>query len=260
MGTNDKVLGFEKREHIAIITMPGFTSDDIGTAMFSYELAELCADIEMDEDIRVVIVTTPEEKTLHKEKLAKGSLSSIPSGETSLLSPGNSESIAGLDRPTIAAIDGDAFGQGLELAMACDIRIASESSHFGLPHIHQGLLPQDGGTQRLPRLVGKGKALEMILTGELIDAEEALCIGLINMVQSPANVMKKALELAQDMSSKAPISMRFVREAIYKGMDLTLDQGLRMEGDLYLLLYGTQDRIHGIESFNKKQKPSFQGK
>jgi enoyl-CoA hydratase/carnithine racemase len=100
----------------------------------------------------------------------------------------------------------------------------------------------------------------MILTGELIDAGEALRIGLVNIVQPPEDVMKKALELARDMSSKAPISMRFVREAIYKGMDLTLDQGLRMEGDLYLLLHSTQDRVHGIESFKKKQKPSFQGK
>ena len=260
MGTNDKIPGFEKREHTAIITIPGFTTGNIGVDMFSYELAELCADIEMDEDIRVVIITAPEENILRKGKPPKGPLSSIPRGETSLLSPGNSESIAGLDRPTIAAIYGDAFGQGLELAMACDMRIASESSHFGLPHIHEGLLPQDGGTQRLPRLVGKSKALEMVLTGGRVDAAEALNIGLVNMVQSSGDVMKKALELAQNMTSKAPISLRFAREAIYKGMDLTLDQGLRMEGDLYLLLYGTQDRVHGIESFKKKQKPSFQGK
>ena len=260
MGTNDKVPGFEKREHMAIITIPGFATDDIATDAFFCELSELCAGIEMDEDVRVVIITSPEEKIPFKKKRAKGSLPSNLHGETSPLSPHSSESIAGLDRPTIAAIHGDAFGQGLELAMACDIRIAAESSYFSLPHIHEGLVPQDGGTQRLPRLVGKGKALEMILTGESIDAREALRIGLVNMVQSSGDVTKKALDLARDMATKAPISLRFTREAIYKGMDLTLDQGLRMEGDLYLLLYGTQDRIHGIESFQKKQKPSFQGK
>jgi enoyl-CoA hydratase/carnithine racemase len=260
MGTNDKVPGFEKREHIAIITIPGFTTDDIATDAFFYELSELCAGIEMDEDVRVVIINSPEEKILFEKKRPKGSLPSNLHGETSPLSPHPSESIAGLDRPTIAAIHGDAFGQGLELAMACDIRIAAESSCFSLPYIHEGLVPQDGGTQRLPRLVGKGKALEMILTGQPIDAREALRIGLVNMVQSSGDVTKKALDLARDMATKAPISLRFVREAIYKGMDLTLDQGLRMEGDLYLLLYGTQDRIHGIESFQKKQKPSFQGK
>jgi enoyl-CoA hydratase len=260
MSTNNRIPGFEKREHMAVITIPGFATDDIETDTFAYDLAELCGEIEMDEDIRVVIITAPEEKTLHKEGQSKGPLSALPREETSHLLPHLSESIAGLDRPTIAAINGDAFGHGLELAMACDMRIVSLSSHFGLPHIREGLTPQDGGTQRLPRLIGKGKALEMILTGESIDAGEALRIGLVNIVQPPEDVMKNALDLAQDMSSKAPISMRFVREAIYKGMDLTLDQGLRMEGDLYLLLYSTRDRVHGIESFKKKQKPSFQGK
>jgi enoyl-CoA hydratase len=250
----------EKKEHTAIITIPSFTTDDLGTDMFSYELAELCAEIEMDDDIRVVIVTSPEEKTFHERNAGEEPLSSNAPGEMSTLPPHISESISDLDRPTIAAIHGDAIGQGLELAMACDIRVVSESSHFGLPHIREGLVPQDGGTQRLPRLVGKGKALEMVLTGELIDAQEALQIGLVNMVQSSGDMMKKTLRLAQEMASKAPISLRFAREAIYKGMDLTLDQGLRMEGDLYLLLYSTRDRVHGIESFKKKQKPSFQGK
>jgi enoyl-CoA hydratase/carnithine racemase len=260
MGTNDRITGFKKREHTAIITIPGFTTDEIVMEVLFYELSELCADIEMDNDVRVVIITTAEDGTLYEKKQAKRSLPSGRRREMSSLLPHPSESIAGLDRPTIAAIHGDAFGEGLELTLACDIRIASESSRFGLPHIHEGLLPHDGGTQRLPRLVGKSKALEMILTGESIDAGEALRIGLVNMVQSSGDVTKKALDLARDMASKAPISLRFVREAIYKGMDLTLDQGLRMEGDLYLLLYGTQDRVHGIESFQKKQKPLFQGK
>jgi enoyl-CoA hydratase/carnithine racemase len=260
METNYTIPGFENRGHTAIITIPGFTTNLIGVDIFFYNLAELCAAIEMDEDIRVVIITAPEEKTHQAGSGAKEPLSSTPREERSALLPRLSESIAGLDRPTIAAIHGDAFGQGLELAMVCDMRIASESSRFGLPHIYEGLVPQDGGTQMLPRLVGKGKALEMILTGELINAGEALRTGLVNIVQSSGNVMKKALELARDMASKAPIALRFAREAIYKGMDLTLDQGLRMEGDLYLLLYSTHDRVHGIVSFKKKEKPSFQGK
>jgi enoyl-CoA hydratase len=260
MEKNYTIPGFEKRGHTAIITIPGFTTNLIGVDIFFYNLAELCTAIEMDEDIRVVIITAPEEKTHQAGGGTKGPLSSTPREERSALLPRLSESIAGLDRPTIAAIHGDAFGQGLELAMACDMRIVSESACFGLPHIHEGLLPQDGGTQMLPRLVGKAKALEMILTGELIDAQEALRTGLVNIVQPPEDVMEKALELARDMASKAPIALRFAREAIYKGMDLTLDQGLRMEGDLYLLLYGTHDRVHGIESFKKKEKPSFQGK
>lgn len=253
-------LNYEKINYVAIVTIPGFTPDSVGADSFIYDFAELCAEMEADEEVRVVIITDPEEKNPCKENQAIISIFQNPNGETSLPLPSLSESIAGLDRPIIGAVHGDALGQGLELAMACDIRIASELSCFGLSHIRQGLIPQDGGTQRLPRLVGTAKALEMVLTGELVDAKEALRIGLVNMVQSPGDVMKKTQELAQIMSKKAPISLRFVREAIYKGMDLTLDQGLRMEGDLYLLLYGTEDRVHGIESFTKKKEPSFKGK
>ncbi len=260
MTANQKPLNYEKNNYVAIVTIPGFTPDSIGVNSFIYDFAELCAEIEADEEIRVIIIADPEEKNSCKENASGNPLFPNPNSETSLPLPCLSESIAGLDRPILGVIHGDALGQGLELAMACDIRIASELSCFGLPHIHQGLIPQDGGTQRLPRLIGKGKALEMVLTGEPVDAKEALRIGLVNMVESIGNVMKKAQELAQDMAKKAPISLRFTREAIYKGMDLTLDQGLRMEGDLYLLLYGTEDRVHGIESFTKKKEPSFKGK
>lgn len=258
--TSDKSIILTKREHMAIITIPGFTADHIGADTFSYELTELCANIEMDDDVHVVIITEPEEKTLYEKKQAKRSLPSSPRGEASLLSPHPAESIAHIDRPTIAAFNGDATGEGLELALACDIRIVSESTRLGLTNIHEGSIPHNGGTQRLPRLIGKGRALQMVLTGELIDATEALRIGLVNIVQPARDVWKKTLELAFDMATKAPISLRFTREAIYKGTDLTLDQGLTMEGDLYLLLFSTEDRVEGIEAFKKKKDPSFKGK
>ncbi len=260
MAAGQKALKYEKSNYVAIVTIPGFTPDSGQADSFIYDFAELCAEIEADDAIRVVIITDPEEIKTHQEISAAKFTFQNPNGETSLPLPHLSESIAGLDRPIIGAIHGDALGQGLELTMPCDIRIASESSCFGLPHIQQGFIPQDGGTQRLPRLVGTAKALEMVLTGETIDAKEALRVGLINMVESPVNVMKKAQELAQNMAKKAPISLRFAREAIYKGMDLSLDQGLRMEGDLYLLLFGTVDRVRGIQSFLQKKEPSFKGK
>jgi enoyl-CoA hydratase len=256
----DKTVSFEKKERVAIITIPGFNTNRIVTDIFACEFAELCAVIEADDDIRAVIVTAPENQTPSREDTAKASLSSANSEITSPLLPHTAESIANIDRPTIAAINADAIGEGLELALACDMRIVSESSRFGLPQIHEESIPHNGGTQRLPRLVGKGRALQMVLTGELIDAQEALRIGLVNIIRPSMNVMKKALELALDMTTKAPVSLRFTREAIYKGTDLTLDQGLTMEGDLYLLLYGTEDRIEGIESFKSKKTPSFRGK
>lgn len=260
MEKNPDIIHFEKKDHMAIITIPDFDATSIERNIFAYDFSDLCATIEADDDVRVVIVTAPGPGDFPKHKTAKKAFSIEQSGVVSPLLPSTSESICNIDRPTLAAIDGDAIGEGLELALACDIRIVSESSHFGLPCITEGSIPHNGGTQRLPRLIGKGRALQMILTGELIDAKEALRTGLVNFVEPHGDVMKKTLALARDMTTKAPVSLRFTREAIYKGMDLTLDQGLTMEGDLYLLLYSTEDRVEGVESFKAKRDPSFKGK
>jgi len=147
----------------------------------------------------------------------------------------------------------------LELALACDMRIASEGSCFGLTHIRTGLVPWDGGTQRLSRLVGRAKAIEMILTGEVIDSHEALRIGLVNRVVSSDQLMTTAMEVAQEIASKGAIALRYTKEAVYKGMDLTLEQGLRLEADLYLLLHTTRDRTEGIQAFRNKRTPQFKG-
>jgi enoyl-CoA hydratase/carnithine racemase len=160
----------------------------------------------------------------------------------------------------IAAISGDAIGQGLELALACDIRIASEASRFGLPQIESGVIPWDGGTQRLSRLVGKGKALEMILTGEMIEAQEALRIGLVHKVLPKKDLTEVTMKMAQEMASKGPIALRYTKEAIYKGMDMTLEQGLHLEADLYLLIHTSKDRTEGIQAFREKKKPQFEGR
>ena len=169
------------------------------------------------------------------------------------------EPIVRMDRPVIAAMNGYVLGQSLELVLACDIRIGSEECWFGFPHVMDGLLPQDGGTQRLPRLVGKGKALEMILTGNFIDAQEAYRIGLLNKVVPAHRVMDVAVGLAKEMASKGPIALRYAKEAIHKGMDMTLEQGLRLEADLYLLLHTTEDRTEGIKAFQERRSPKFKG-
>jgi enoyl-CoA hydratase len=250
-----EAVSFEKNDRVAVITVAAFTEDLLRSARLSDEIGELCSEIEADEGIRAVVVAdSPETSLLRQEEPGK------IDGEQPLSRPALSESIAGLDRPTIAAINRDAIGLGLELAMACDIRVVTQTSRVGLPHILGGIIPSDGGTQRLPRLVGKAKALEMILTGELIDAGEAYRIGLVQRVVSPNEATRAALALAQEMTSKAPVALRFLREALYKGMDLTLEQGLRMEGDLYLLLYSTTDRTEGIEAFKQRRRPTFLGK
>jgi len=168
--------------------------------------------------------------------------------------------IGRFEQLVIIGLDGDAVGQGLEMALACDIRIASETSHFGLPQIKAGHIPWDGGTQRLSRLVGKGKALEMILTGEVIDAQEALRMGLVHRIVSATELREAAMKTAREMASKSPVALRYAKEAVYKGMDMTLEQGLRLEADLYLLIHTTKDRTEGIQAFLEKRKPQFEGR
>jgi enoyl-CoA hydratase/carnithine racemase len=178
--------------------------------------------------------------------------------EVSIASP--AASLAAITRPTLASLNGDALGAGLEIALACDMRIAVETARFGLPQIKNGCIPSDGGTQRLARLVGKGKAMEMVLTGELINADEALEIGLVNKVVKAESLAAEVESLAATLVTKAPLAMRYCKEAVQKGLDMTLEQGLRLEADLYFLLHTTSDRTEGVQSYLQKRKPEYHGK
>jgi enoyl-CoA hydratase/carnithine racemase len=246
-----QVLNYKKIDQVMMINIFDTESDQVKVAQLSDELTDLCNEIVWDEEIRVVALTGAGEKSFSIGIDLIGAAPRIQS---------LAEPVWKLDQPVIAAINGDATGQGLELALACDIRVATEASHFGLPHIKKGLIPWDGGTQRLSRLVGSGKTLEMILTGEMIDAQEALRIGLVNKVVPREELMKAVTGLAQEMASKGPIALRYAKEAIHKGMDLTLEQGLRLEADLYLLLHTTKDRSEGIKAFREKKVPRFEGR
>ena len=225
----------------------------------SMELIELFDRIGGREKILVVILTGFGGPSSLLEREAPGNFSGWRN-DTSKTLPPLAESMAKLDCPIIAAINGDAVGQALELALACDLRIAQEDSQFALPQIQADLIPWDGGTQRLPRLVGRGKAMEMILTGEIIDAQEARRIGLVNKIVPANELMTVAMELAREMASRGPVALRYAKEAVNRGMDMTLDQGLRMEGDLYFLLHTTGDRTEGIQAFRQKRNPRFQGR
>jgi len=163
-------------------------------------------------------------------------------------------------QPIIGAIRGYALGGGLELALACDIRIAGEDAQLGLTEVNLAIIPGGGGTQRLPRLVGRGRALEMILTGARIDAREAWRIGLVERVVPAADVLAAARELARALAEKAPVALRYAKEAVVKGLELPLANGLRLENDLATLLRTTEDRVEGAKAFLEKRKPRFTGK
>ena len=252
-------LNVQKTNHVMAINIIDPAGDQLKMLSLSDELASLCIEIAWDDEIRVILLSGFAQTPFC---MGKGSNDAVSKARKRQGSQPLSiaEPVARLECPVIAAIDGDAIGQGLELALACDMRIAAEAAHFGLPHITKGLIPWDGGTQRLSRLIGKAKAMEMILTGEIIDANEAHRIGLANTVVPPGELMASGMDMAREMASKGPIALRYAKEAIHKGMDLTLEQGLRLEADLYLLIHTTRDRTEGITSFREKKTPRFEGR
>jgi enoyl-CoA hydratase/carnithine racemase len=168
--------------------------------------------------------------------------------------------IARLTRPVIAAIDGDALAEGFELALACDLRIASDRSRFALPQIPDGRLPRHGATQRLPRIVGRMRALDLLLSGREIRAREAAGMGIITRTVPTKRFVEMVEEEIAALCERGPIAMRLAKEAVRKSLDLTLDQGLRLEQDLYALLQTTQDRREGVRAFVEKRTPKFRGR
>jgi len=170
------------------------------------------------------------------------------------------EVIEGFSRPVIAAINGFCLGGGCELALACHIRIAAESAQIGLPEVKLGLIPGYGGTQRLPRLVGKGRAMEMILSGESIGAQEAQRIGLVNGVVPLKDLISRCRELATRILANGPLAVRYCIEAINSGLDMSLQEATRLEASLFSLCCATQDMKEGTRAFLEKKKPQFKGR
>ena len=170
------------------------------------------------------------------------------------------ELIENLGKPVVAAINGFALGAGCETAMACTIRIAVENAKFGQPEVKLGLLPGGGGTQRLPRLVGKGRALQLILSGEMIDAQEAYRIGLVNEVVSAANLMARAETILKQISANAPIAVKFAIEATNKGLDTSQNEGFALEASYFGICAATDDKKEGTSAFLEKRVPQFHGR
>ena len=168
--------------------------------------------------------------------------------------------IENLGKPVIAAINGFALGGGCETAMACTIRVATEHAKFGQPEVTLGLIPGGGGTQRLPRLIGKGRALQIILSGEMISAQEAFRIGLVNEVVPAAELTTRAEAILKRIFSNAPVAVKYSLEAVNKGMETSQAEGLSLEASLFGLCAGTEDKKEGTSAFLEKRKPQFQGR
>jgi len=223
------------------------------------ELVSGLEELDRDEAVRVIILTGSE-----RAFAAGADLTELFKATPVELALGRRfelwDRIKRISKPIIAAVNGYCLGGGNELAMNCDIILASETAMFGQPEINVGIIPGAGGTQRLPRTVGKYKAMEMILTGRSISAEEAYRVGLVNRVVPAESLMDEAKKLAADIASKPPISIRSAKEAILKAHDTTVEVGLEFERKAFYMLFATEDAKEGMRAFLEKRKPSFKGK
>ena len=260
--TDYQAITYAVADHVATVTL---NRPDVHNAMNEAMRRDLtrCFDaIAVDEDVKVVVVTGAGER-------AFSAGADIREFVEPLVPVRFREQRRRLDfrqamdrcwQPIIAAVNGFALGGGLEVALACDIRIAAAGATLGLTEVNLAIIPGGGGTQRLPRLIGRGKALELILTGARIPADEALRIGLVERVVPGGEALKAATELARSMAAKAPVALRYAKEAVVKGLELPLADGLRLEGDLSTLLRTTDDRLEGAKAFLEKRPPRWTGR
>ena len=226
------------------------------------ELRRAVLDLQRDAAIRVVILTGAGEKSFVAGADINELAVQTPTGgrEHALTGQHVFDLIENLGKPVIAAVNGYALGGGCELAMACTLRIAADTAKIGQPEIALGLIPGYGGTQRLPRLVGKGRAMEMILTGAPIGADEAQRIGLVNRVVPAAQLMDEAKKLAAQLAASAPIAMRYIVNAINKGVEMGFAEACQYEATLFGLVASTEDMREGTAAFLEKRKAAFRGR
>jgi len=225
------------------------------------ELRRAVLELKHDAFVRAVIITGAGEKSfVAGADINELAVQSPAQGkEHALRGQHVFDLIENMGKPVIAAINGYALGGGCELAMACTIRLAAESARLGQPEINLGIVPGYGATQRLPRLVGKGVAFDLLLTGRQITAQEALQIGLVNRVVPAADLMTEAKRLATELSAKAPIAVQYITEAVNRGLEQPFDKGQFLEATLFGLVASTKDMREGTAAFLEKRKPDFKG-
>lgn len=253
-------LSYEVEDGVAILTVRRPEALNALNAELLFELSLAFELAEADLAVRALILTGEGRAFVAGADIANlRNLGDAFSGrEASLTGQDVMNSLAALPFPTIAAINGFALGGGLELALAADLRVASSQARLGLPEVGLGLIPGYGGTQRLPRLIGLGRALDLIFTGRHVPAEEALQLGLVNRLAEDA--LAAAKELAAQMLKNAPVALGLAKEAVVRGLDVTLNQGLEIEADLFGIVSTTEDMKEGTSAFLEKRAAEFKGR
>ena len=265
--TGSKVLTlanvlYEKQGAIVYVTVNRSKVLNALNAATWQDLSSAFEDAKNDPAVRGVILTGAGEKAFIAGADISGlaQATAIDAERSSRFGQRVLDLIENLGKPVVAAINGFALGGGCETAMACTIRIAVEHAKFGQPEVKLGLLPGGGGTQRLPRLVGKGRALQLILSGGLISAQEAYRIGLVNEVVAAADLIARAEAILNEIAANAPIAVKYALDAVNKGMETSQDEGLVLEASYFGLCAGTEDKREGTSAFLEKRAPHFAGR
>jgi enoyl-CoA hydratase len=218
-------------------------------------------ELRRDNEVRVLVITGAGEKSFIAGADISEFKGQTPVTQRDLFNEKTFfNSLDTFPKPVIAMINGFCLGGGCELALACDLRVCSENARFSQPEINLGIMPGGGGTQRLTRLIGEGRSMEMILTGDMIDAATAYKFGLVNHVHPAAELEAETMKLAEKIAEKAPIALQLCKEAVKFASRSNLDEGLRREVDLFAICFSTEDKQEGVSAFLEKRKPSFQGK
>ena len=257
-----KNLTYEKKDRIALITINRPKSLNSLNAETMEELDKAFAEVEQDDGTWAAIITGAGSKAFVSgadiQQFTR--LKAPDSQHFALQGQTIFRRIEDMGKPVVAAINGYALGGGCELIMACTLRIASEKARFGQPEVKLGLIPGYGGTWRLPRLVGKGKALELILTGDMISAQEALSLGLVNAVVPPDKLLETAFEMVKKIITNSPLALKLAIQAINHGLDTDQVTGNHHEASLFGICFASEDKEEGVKAFLEKRKPVFTGR
>ncbi len=259
--SNYETILVEKRGKVALITINRPDKLNALSSKVHEEGVSALDELRNDSEIRVVVITGAGEKSfVAGADISEFAGKSAAAQRDIMNSRSLFNSIDTFPKPVVAMVNGFCLGGGCELALACDLRVASEKARFSQPEINLGIMCGGGGTQRLTRLIGEGRAMEMILTGDMIDAATALDFGLVNHVYSPEELEEKTFELANKIAEKAPIALQMSKEAVKFASRSNLDEGLRREIDLFAICFSTEDKEEGVSAFLEKRKPDFKGK
>jgi enoyl-CoA hydratase len=259
--SNYETIMVERRGKVAVLTINRPDKLNALNGKVHTEGVAALEELRRDDGVRVLVITGAGEKSF----IAGADISEFE-GQTPVSQRGLFHektffnSIDAFPKPIIAMVNGFCLGGGNELAMACDLRICSENARFAQPEINLGIMCGGGGTQRLTRLVGEGRSMEIVLTGDMIDAQTAEKIGLVNHVYPASELEAKTMELAEKIAEKAPIALQLSKEAVKFASRSNLDEGLRREIDLFAICFSTEDKKEGVTAFLEKRKPEFKGR